>query len=182
MTPATVISRVIQRERTHIGMSLSALAAQAGIAKSTLSQLEAGQGNPSLETLWAIATALNIPLSVLFEVRQPVFTIIRAGEGEPLSSEVADYSVTLLSACPPGKRRDIYRTQMLPGSVRHSKPHPHGTVEHVFVCHGQVQLGPVGNTETVETGDYFSYPADVEHVYECFGGKATLLVVMEGPA
>ena len=48
-------------------LSLTELAKRAGIAKSTLSQLENGTGNPSLETLWALGTALGVPLSRLID-------------------------------------------------------------------------------------------------------------------
>ena len=52
--PIEIISQSIARERKKAGLSLAEIARRAGIAKSTLSQLEAGQGNPSIETLWAI--------------------------------------------------------------------------------------------------------------------------------
>ena len=52
--PLGLIARSIRRERERVGLSLSELAKQAGIAKSTLSQLESGTGNPSVETLWAL--------------------------------------------------------------------------------------------------------------------------------
>ncbi len=63
--PIEIISQSIARERKKAGLSLAEIARRAGIAKSTLSQLEAGQGNPSIETLWAICVALNIPFSQL---------------------------------------------------------------------------------------------------------------------
>ena len=50
MNPTELIASAIGRERERAGLSLSALAAKAGLAKSTLSQLEAGKGNPSIET------------------------------------------------------------------------------------------------------------------------------------
>ena len=56
-TPADVVALVslsLRRERARTGLSLTELAKRAGIAKSTLSQLENGTGNPSLETLWAL--------------------------------------------------------------------------------------------------------------------------------
>lgn len=49
------------------GLSLAEVARRAGIAKSTLSQLESGNGNPSLETLWSLCVALDIPFAVLLE-------------------------------------------------------------------------------------------------------------------
>ncbi len=61
--PLEVIAASLRRERRRSGLSLTELARRAGIAKSTLSQLESGTGNPSLETLWAICVALDVPLT-----------------------------------------------------------------------------------------------------------------------
>ena len=58
-----LVSMSLRRERARAALSLTELAKRAGIAKSTLSQLESGTGNPSLETLWALGTALGVPLS-----------------------------------------------------------------------------------------------------------------------
>ena len=54
----SLIAASIRRERDRSGLSLTELAKRAGIAKSTLSQLESGVGNPSVETLWALGVAL----------------------------------------------------------------------------------------------------------------------------
>ncbi|MGH3267186.1 MAG: helix-turn-helix domain-containing protein, partial [Trebonia sp.] len=62
-----LVSMSLRRERAKTGLSLTELARRAGIAKSTLSQLESGSGNPSLETLWALANALGVPLSRLID-------------------------------------------------------------------------------------------------------------------
>src|SRR6266853_6574259 len=63
----TLIAASIRRERDRAGRSLTELARRAGIAKSTLSQLESGAGNPSVETLWGLGTALGVPLSRLID-------------------------------------------------------------------------------------------------------------------
>ena len=49
--------------RTERGLSLSALARAAGIGKGSLSELEAGQRNPTLDTLYAVAGPLGVPLT-----------------------------------------------------------------------------------------------------------------------
>ena len=54
--PIEIIAKGLTRERQRAGLSLE-VARRAGVAKSTLSQLEAGQGNPSIETLWALCVA-----------------------------------------------------------------------------------------------------------------------------
>ncbi|MGH2602889.1 MAG: helix-turn-helix domain-containing protein, partial [Dehalococcoidia bacterium] len=79
--PLDVIAQSLQRERSRTGLSLSEVAKRAGIAKSTLSQLESGSGNPSVETLWALGVALDVPFSRLVDPPAPLVRIVRAGEG-----------------------------------------------------------------------------------------------------
>ena len=55
----------LRRLRTRRGVTLTALAAQTGISKSTLSRLESGQRKPSLELLLPLAEAHHLPLDEL---------------------------------------------------------------------------------------------------------------------
>src|ERR671927_490558 len=55
----------LRRLRGRRGMTLTALAAQTGISKSTLSRLESGQRKPSLELLLPLAEAYHLPLDEL---------------------------------------------------------------------------------------------------------------------
>jgi transcriptional regulator with XRE-family HTH domain len=64
----------LRRARTHKGATLTELAAETGISKSTLSRLENGQRKPSLELLLRIAEAHQVSLDMLVgapEVRDP---------------------------------------------------------------------------------------------------------------
>lgn len=182
VTPAALIARAIQRERTKAGFSLSGLAQKAGLAKSTLSQLESGQGNPSIETLWAIAEVLGVPFSHLFELPTNDVKLVRASEGAPVPSESADFNTVVMDKCPPNRCRDLYRAMVQKGDVRHAEAHPAGTVEHIFVISGEVRAGPEDSAETLQVGDYYRYPADVPHFYEALTEQALLVVVMESPA
>src|SRR5882724_9739188 len=114
--PLELIAASIRRERTRAGLSLTELARRAGIAKSTLSQLESGAGNPSLETLWALGTALGVPLSRLIDPPRSDIRVIRAGEGVVMHAERDPYEAAMLASCPPGARRDIYRVGAEPGT------------------------------------------------------------------
>jgi transcriptional regulator with XRE-family HTH domain len=55
----------LRRLRERRGVTLTALAAQTGISKSTLSRLESGQRKPSLELLLPLAAAHHLPLDEL---------------------------------------------------------------------------------------------------------------------
>ncbi|CAH1480069.1 anaerobic benzoate catabolism transcriptional regulator [Klebsiella quasipneumoniae] len=122
--PISVIAKSLVRERARTGLSLAEVARRAGIAKSTLSQLESGNGNPSLETLWSLCVALDIPFARLLEPQVNKTQVIRRGEGTKVVAEQANYQAILLAACLPGARRDIYLLLTQPGADRISHPHP----------------------------------------------------------
>src|ERR1700751_3265597 len=128
-----LVSMSLRRERARAGLSLTELAKRAGIAKSTLSQLENGTGNPSLETLWALGTALSVPLSRFIDPPRTEIQVIRAGEGVVMHAERDPYEAAMLASCPPGARRDIYRVVAEPGTGHRACPRAPGTVEHVIL-------------------------------------------------
>ncbi|WP_022917464.1 helix-turn-helix domain-containing protein [Ruania albidiflava] len=177
--PRAAIATSIQRERHRVGISLTELARRAGVAKSTLSQLESGTGNPSLETMWALAVALGVPFSQLLDPPPSPVQVLRAGQGPAVAASEAEYVATLLSASPPGVRRDLYRITAEPGSARLSDPHAPGTIEHVYLAGGRAVVGPADAAVELAAGDFITYPGDEPHIFEAHGGPADALLVSE---
>ena len=177
--PLAVIAASLQRERRRVGLSLAELARRAGIAKSTLFQLESGTGNPSVETLWALSVALDVPFAQLVEPVRPRVQVIRAGEGPAVASEQADYIATVLASCPPNARRDLYRISAQPGTPRESDPHMLGVVEHVVLSTGRALVGLTDDPVELEPGDYIAYPGDQPHVFKALAPDTTAVLVSE---
>src|SRR5580704_15652568 len=177
--PLELIAASLRRERHRSGLSLTEVARRAGIAKSTLSQLESGTGNPSLETLWAICVALDAPFSRLLDPPRPHIQVIRADEGPTVSAANASYQATLLAACPPGARRDVYRIAAEPGPPRVSEAHMPGVIEHVVLSSGRALVGVAGEPVELGPGDYICYPADLPHVFEALSPETLAVLVSE---
>ncbi|TCP46319.1 XRE family transcriptional regulator [Tamaricihabitans halophyticus] len=177
--PLEIIAAALHRERGRAGLSLSELAKRAGVAKSTLSQLESGQGNPSVETLWGLSAALGIPLSRLVELPTPQVQIIRAGEGPVLPAEHAQFTGTLLSAGQPNTRRDLYLATIEPGEPRLAEPHVAGSIEHVVLSSGRVRTGPSSAPIELNPGDYLNFPGDEPHIYQALEPNTVAVVMME---
>ncbi|GLW32408.1 helix-turn-helix domain-containing protein [Actinoplanes regularis] len=176
--PLAVIAAALRRERNLAGISLAELARRAGLAKSTLSQLEAGAGNPSIETLWALGVALGVPFSRLVEPEPAKVRVIRAGEGATrLRADRADFVATLLATGSPHARRDLYLMELAPGEAREAEPHIPGSVEHIVVGSGRIRTGPVEEPVEVGPGDYVTFPGDVPHRYEALEPSWAVLVM-----
>jgi transcriptional regulator with XRE-family HTH domain len=176
---STVIAASIRRERDRSGLTLTELARRAGIAKSTLSQLESGSGNPSVETLWALGVALGVPFSRLVDPPRLGTRVIRADEGPVIYAERSGYAATLLASCPPGARRDIYRIKVQPGQPRNSDPHMPGTTEHVVISSGRALAGPTEDPAELGPGDYVTYAGDAPHTFRALEPDTTAVMVME---
>ncbi|MBW0103785.1 helix-turn-helix domain-containing protein [Pseudonocardia sp. KRD291] len=181
-SPLQTIAAAIRRERARMGISSAELARRAGIAKSTLSQLEAGTGNPSVETLWSIAVVAGVPFSTLVDPPTTGVRVVRAGEGVAIGSESSPFTSTLLSAGPAGVRRDLHLISSTAGEPRTADAHSPGTTEHMLVSQGRWTAGPVGEEVELDPGDYVTFPADRPHSYRTSTASASAVLVMEYPS
>src|SRR5689334_18957705 len=69
-----LVARNVRRLRRERGYSQSELARRAELSKQTLSSIEAGEANPTVLTLTAIAGALAVPVAhLLTEYGSPIF-------------------------------------------------------------------------------------------------------------
>ncbi|MBU2670696.1 XRE family transcriptional regulator [Actinoplanes bogorensis] len=175
--PLATIAAALRRERERAGISLAELARRAGLAKSTLSQLESGTGNPSIETLWSLGVALGVPFSRLVEPPEAQVRVIRAGEGPRLQADEADFVATLLAAGSPHTRRDLYVMELEPGQARDALAHIPGSIEHIVLASGRIKAGPVGEQVELGPGDYVTFPGDVDHHYEALEPSWAVLVM-----
>ena len=177
---ATVISTVggnIRRLRVRAGMSLRELAANAGVSTSTLSGIEAGSGNPGVETLVNIGGALGVPFSDLVMPHEPEVQVQRAGEGPVVEAAGADFTSRLLLAERSRSVTEVYDVTMEPGDVYRAEPHLPGVTESVIVVQGHMRLGPLDATVELGPGDRATFAADQPHTYEALA-KATRMVMV----
>ncbi len=175
--PLATIAAALRRERERAGISLAELARRAGLAKSTLSQLESSTGNPSIETLWSLGVALGVPFSRLVEPPETQVRVVRAGEGPRLRAEEADFVATLLSAGSQHTRRDIYVMELEPGQSREAASHIPASIEHIVVGAGRFRAGPIGEEVELGPGDYLTFPGDVPHHYQALEPSWAVLVM-----
>lgn len=62
---------LLRHERTRRSVTVRALATEVGVSPSLISQIETGKSQPSVSTLYAITTALGVPIEELFPPPEP---------------------------------------------------------------------------------------------------------------
>lgn len=167
------VAAQIRALRAERGLSLSALAAAAGVGKGSLSEIEHGARNPTLATLYALAGALGVPLATLLAERP----------GSEVSSEGVRARLLDAHHLPDGTAVEVYHLHLEPFADRTSPPHGPGVVEHLLVTAGRVRAGRRGAEAVVTVGDELRWVSDAEHSYRALDGAPVdaVLVIRTPP-
>lgn len=180
-TAAQALARNLKRKRLERAISLSELARTSGVSKATLSGLERGTGNPSVDTIWALAHALNAPFGELFDENdQDVVHVRRIDEAQVVTSARGFIGRKLLSRQGRGGL-EVYMLDLERGAKRKAAPHSPGVIEHVIVVAGRAEVGPDDEPTVVDEGDRVTFSADRPHHYYALDGPVRLLSLTDYP-
>ena len=146
-------------------MSLGDLSRACGLSRTILARIEGGAGNPSLETLWRISRALDVPLGSLLEQdTAPRVHVARAREGRALRAD-SGLEMWLLHAEGREHRSEMYEILLPQGADQQTGAHLPGTEEALICISGHAQIGPLGEEAGVRAGDVVWFAADRPHRY-----------------
>jgi transcriptional regulator with XRE-family HTH domain len=173
------VGETIKRAREARGLSLSDLARQSGIAKATLSALEAGGANPTLETLWALSASLKLSLGELVDPPSPGLSVVRAKEGTMVRGDAV--VARIISTFESGPNRiELYDAQIL-NRRQISPAHARGVTEHILVTRGRLRVGPIDDPVELQTGDYLRMSPVWPHLYQGLERDTHMVLVMQFP-
>ncbi|HEY8584228.1 MAG TPA: XRE family transcriptional regulator [Capillimicrobium sp.] len=179
---AARIGRVVRQQRVAAGLSVSELARAAGLSKTILGRIEAGDGNPSLDTLWRVSQALHLPMGALIaEDAAPRVRRIAARSGEQLAG-AGGMRTWLVHADAREHRTEVHELGFAAGAEQRTPPHLPGTEEVIVCLRGRLRVGPLGQEEELAAGDAVWFAADAEHRYLAVEDAAALCVMLYPPA
>jgi XRE family transcriptional regulator, regulator of sulfur utilization len=175
------IGAVVRATRTARGLSLGELGRRAGLSKTILARIEAGAGNPSVETLWRVTRALDLPLGALLAPEDaPRTRLVAAGTGERITAD-SGMAGHLLHAAGQGARTELYELAFPPGTTHATDGHLPGTAEVVLCLEGALAAGPVGEERGLAPGDALWFAADGPHRYVAGPAGARIVELMLYP-
>ncbi|MEV0151936.1 MULTISPECIES: XRE family transcriptional regulator [unclassified Nonomuraea] len=179
MELAQVVGRNVHRLRTAAGISLADLASAGGISKTTLHGIEQGHGNPTLSTLWALATALRASLGELLEAPASAVEVVRAGDRRP-QVEGDAVSARLLHRIRLRGTVEVYDIAIAE-STQHSDAHLAGVEECLVLTSGRVTTGPADSPIDLAEGDSIRFDAARPHLYRGHAANSRAVLLMVHP-
>jgi transcriptional regulator with XRE-family HTH domain len=173
---AKAAGRNVHRLRVSAGLSLADLAAAGRISKTTLHGIEQGEGNPTLSTLWALATALGVSLGELLEPpAAPPVAVVRAAEGARADGDAVH--ARLLHRIALRGTVEVYSIEV-DAVDQASEPHLPGVAECMVVTRGAVRTGPAAAPVDLAMGDSVYFGAAGPHTYRGLGERNTAVLLM----
>ncbi len=177
---AAQIALNLRRVRLERYVSLGELSRTSGVSKGTLSALESGTGNPTVETLAALAGALDVKVEALVSAEGSQAQVMRSEEGAWVEGSAV------------GLRRvdrllgrgmvDMYEATFSAGVRRESEGHAPGVLEHLLLTSGRLRTGPIANVTDLAAGDRIIFAGDIPHVYEAVGEDARGVLLISYPS
>lgn len=174
-----MLGDVIRKIRTDKKVTIKEIAAKAGVTSSLLSQIENNKANPSVNSLMAIAKALKVPISSLFNDGPVTDPVVRAGKRKFLKTQSG---VTYYLLTPePSKHRIgmIYNVFEQGASV--GEMYSHEGEECGFVLEGSLEVTSGNDTYVLETGDSIILDSTKPHKCTNIAEGRTMVIWANSP-
>lgn len=162
----SIVAMNLKRIREERHMSLDMLSKVSGVSKSMLGQIERGEVNPTISTVWKIASGLKISFTELIESRETEVEVVSCADIAPLTGDEGRYRNYPLFPYDSSRRFEIYYIELDPKSSLEAEPHPEGVQEFVTVFDGSLTVTAGGEVISLGCGQAARFRADRPHTYQ----------------
>jgi quercetin dioxygenase-like cupin family protein/DNA-binding XRE family transcriptional regulator len=161
---ATHLARNLVSLRHTRSLTQDGLAKTAAVPRSTIANLESGEGNPSLAVLVKVAGALGVPIDELLASPR---AMVRRWASDEVASRTKGRGVSIRALVPepvPDEMMEVM--DFAPGAVMGGTPHLPGTREFFTCLDGRVNLMVAGERYTLAEGEVLAFPGNLPHSYQ----------------
>jgi len=163
------------------GLSLDAISNLSGVSRSMVSQIERGESSPTIATLWNLTRALNVDFAGLLDEADAgdKIDVLKAAEVPTIDNMGQDCRIAILSPPEEAGGHEVYDISFKASGVLTSQPHTRGSIEHLSVLEGRIQVKSGAALSEVNVGDTARYAADVVHEIAAIGGPARVFLIVK---
>lgn len=159
-----VIGSNLAQLRRKKNLSLDKLAELSGVSKAMLGQIERAESNPTVNTLWKIASGLRVPFNRLMATNKPPAELVRFSEIESIND--AD-GMTIFPQFSFNQENhfEIFLITLAPHCSHSSDPHDVNSEEYVLLIDGNLEIEVGVQNFQLTTGDAIHFQSDQPHTY-----------------
>lgn len=173
------IGQNLQRLRKQRQLSLDKLADLTGVSKGMLHQIERGDTQPTVTTVWKIATGLQVSFSSLIKDDEPTIAVVNRKTEPDLTEDNGNCLVYVLFPFNPQTQIEMFTLVLKPKASYVSTPHNEGVLEYITVVSGEFTIRVKDEVHTLFAGDAIRFSGNVIHQYRNNANEdAVIQVVM----
>jgi transcriptional regulator with XRE-family HTH domain len=162
-----IIGKNLKMIRTSRGLSLDGVSEMTGISKAMLGQIERGESNPTVATLWKIASGLKVSFSSFLEDQHAGQRMIQVSTADikPIIEAEGRMKIYPLFYFDSSRGFEIFTIKLEPGCNHVSEPHNEGVEEYIIVTEGMIEVVIGEEVHHLNQGDALRFPANQKHGY-----------------
>lgn len=161
-----IIGNKLKDIRNKRNLSLDEMAKLTGVSKAMLGQIERGQSNPTVSTLWKIATGLKVSFSLFIDENQDDLKTICQNNITPILEDNGKMRLYPIFPFDANKGFEIFTIELEPGCDHISVPHNDGVEEYIIVTEGQIEMNINDKKFILQKGNSMKFMANKPHTYK----------------
>ena len=163
----SIIGRNLKTIRTGRGLSLDGVSEITGISKAMLGQIERGESNPTVATLWKIANGLKVSFTSFLEDNHTEQRLTRVSTAsiKPIIEAEGRMKIYPLFYFDSNRGFEIFTIKLEPGCNHGSEPQNDGVEEYIIVTEGMMEVVIGEEVHRLNQGDALRFPANKKHSY-----------------
>lgn len=161
-----IIGNKLKNIRNKRSLSLDEVAKLTGVSKAMLGQIERGQSNPTVSTLWKIATGLKVSFSLFIDENQDDLKVIYQNDISPIIEDNNKMKLYPIFPFDTNKGFEIFTIELEPGCNHISTPHNDGVEEYIIVTEGKIEMSINNKNFILQKGNSIRFTANTPHAYK----------------
>ena len=156
----------LKRLRQRRNLSLEAVSKMSGVSRAMLNQIELARSVPTINIVWKIASAFEVPFSSLITSHEAErMRVLPASQTKILTSATGEFSSRALFPFDGERRTEFYEIRLKGGCIETAEPHSPGTIENLVVTQGTLEITVESEIQRLNPGDAILFQADKPHSY-----------------
>jgi transcriptional regulator with XRE-family HTH domain len=162
---SAVIGANLAEIRRKRGLTLDKVSELSGVSKAMVGQIERGESNPTVATLWKVALGLRIPFSELITEKRAPVEIVRCTDIPSVVDDAAGVKIFPLFPFERDRHFEIFLVTLDPSASHASDPHANRSEEYILLIEGAIEIVIGADAFRLDAGDAFRCHADKPHFY-----------------
>lgn len=165
MELGAILAFNLKKLRTERNLTQGQLSKISGISKAMLSDMEKGNSNPTINTIWKIANGLNVPYTRLMEGIEDNANLVRKSEAVEQTGESDNYRIYCYYPSSPVRNFELFYVELDANSSNSTIGHSKKAQEYIYVMSGELVLKTSSDEYTLCAGDSLFFDSSIDHSY-----------------